>query len=310
LPSHHAQDIPEALDALVIRMLALDPQLRPNSAVELLEQLAAISGDTHQAVDVQAYLTAPNMIGRSTPLLGVRRRMLRALRGHGASVFVTGPSGVGRSRFLDACALEAKLTGAMVLRAGPADATGDFAAARALLEQLRAQLSAAELEQFSIEVGSNERSSLQSQLTEYVTHGARRQSLAIIVDDVEDFDEPSLSLLGSLAQLARRHKLVLMCASAADLAARPEQAWRVLRAHSRTLALTALDAQQLEDMLQSVFGAIPSLKLLATRIHGLSAGLPRLVMEHPATAGPARSRQVSSHSGSSQTQNPERSHRS
>ena len=307
LPSALKHDVPEVLDALVMRMLALDPQARPHSAVELVERLAALSGAAHDderyATAVSAYLSAPTLIGRSAPLLGVRRRMLRALRSHGASLLVTGPSGIGRSRFLDACSLEAKLAGATVLRAGRGDAVGEFAGARALLEQLRTQLPEAELARFpnaalargqprrvsrpsplppraaTADAEINARSALHAELFDYLTELARRQLLAIIVDDVEDFDEPSLSLLASLAQVVRQHRLMIVCAAASDAPERTDKAARALHASSRAILLSALDADQVEDMLRSVFGQIPNLKLLAARLHDLSAGLPRPVME-------------------------------
>jgi len=142
----HAPDVPEVLDALVMRMLSLDRQGRPNTAVELVERLSALAGlDSLAPCETltSAYLTTPTLVGRSELVMSVRRRIVRALAGHGASVLVTGPPGVGRSRFLDACVLEAKLAGALVLRIGRGDsASGAYGGARALIEQL-AQLTSA-----------------------------------------------------------------------------------------------------------------------------------------------------------------------
>src|SRR5262249_6282760 len=94
--------------------------------------------DSRLAVPM-AYLTAPTLVGRDTELVAVRRRALRALRGHGASLLVEGEAGVGRSRFLDACALEGKLVGGLVLRA---QTTAVHAAAYSVMRSLLLQLHA------------------------------------------------------------------------------------------------------------------------------------------------------------------------
>jgi predicted ATPase len=112
----------------------------------------------------------------------------------------------------------------------------------------------------------------------YLTGLSSRRLLAIIADDVEDFDEPSLALLANLARVVREHKLILVSASASGAESRA-QAYRMLSAASRSIELTPLDEDQVEELLRSVFGDIPNLKLLAPRIYGLSAGLPRLCME-------------------------------
>jgi hypothetical protein len=305
LPSAFAHDVPESLDALVMRMLSLDPQGRPGLAVELVERLTALAGldldDVRYATAVRAYLTAPALVGRRSALLGVRRRTLRALRNHGASIFVTGVAGIGRSRFLDACALEAKLAGAIVLRVSRADSGSDFAAARALFEQLPGQLSDAELANLPsaalarskswpihapgraslppvIDLASSERGPIQAELFAYLTALASRRLLAILADDLEDIDEPSLALLASLAQVVREHRLVLVGASVTGVAPRVP-AYRALAAASRTLPLAPLEEAEVEELLRSVFGEIPNLTVLASRIYGLSAGLPRLCME-------------------------------
>src|SRR5436189_199403 len=58
------------------------------------------------------------------------------MRGRGGSLSISGASGVGRSRFLDACLLDAKLLGALVLRADASDAHTEYGAVRALAAQL------------------------------------------------------------------------------------------------------------------------------------------------------------------------------
>ncbi|HKP57661.1 MAG TPA: serine/threonine-protein kinase [Polyangiales bacterium] len=294
LPSLYANDVPEALDALVMRLLSLDALRRPASAVELVERFSTLAGleldDLRDAIAVNAYLTTPSLIGRETELLNVRRLTLGALHARGASVWVGGVSGVGRSRLLDACALDAKLAGAAVLRVGRADAGADFATARALFEQLPGQVSEAEMEAFphaalarcrsaSDGLEQSDRSKTQAELVAFLSSLSKRRMLAIIADDVAAFDEPSLSTLASLQPAVQDRKLILICADANDARVRARAPWQTLFARSQRFELQPLNEEQVEELLRSVFGELADLKLLATRIFGLSAGLPRSCME-------------------------------
>src|SRR5690606_27230715 len=75
--------------------------------------------------------------GRDSQLATVRERMLAMQQGRGGTLLVRGPGGSGRSRFLDACVLEAKLLGAHVLRADRGDAeSGAHGVAGSLCRQL------------------------------------------------------------------------------------------------------------------------------------------------------------------------------
>ena len=68
----------------------------------------------------RAYLATPTLVGRERALVAVRKRLLSLARGDGGALLIEGEPGSGRSRLLDACALEAKLLGAAVLRADAA----------------------------------------------------------------------------------------------------------------------------------------------------------------------------------------------
>ncbi len=307
LPSHYARDVPEAVDALVMQMLSRDPQARPSTAVELVERFSALAGlehdDARYATVVSAYLTAPTLLGRGPALVSVRRHTLRSLGGRGACLWVSGVAGAGRSRFLDACALEAKLAGSIVLRLGRGDARSDFAGARALFEQLDSQASEAErhgwpaaaLARSTTHVATssstslpptrgedsrgNERAAIHSALFDYLTSLAARRPLAIMADDVEDFDEPSLALLAGLGRAASSGKLILITTTIPDATPRAPAPYHALAAASRSRTLDPLDEGEVELLLRSLFGMIPNLGLLAPRIYRLSAGLPKLCME-------------------------------
>ncbi len=138
-PSRYVPEIPKELDQLVLSLIHLDIMGRPTSAAEVMERLSAIAGLRldEQLLVRQAYLSTPTLVGRDDLLLRVRKLMVRAMRHRGGTVMITGASGMGRSRFLDACVLEGKLMGAAVLRADASDANaGNWGAVSAMAAQL------------------------------------------------------------------------------------------------------------------------------------------------------------------------------
>src|SRR5262249_17777235 len=108
--SQLAADIPPALDALCAALMRIDPSQRPQNAFEVMRRLETIAGTQHhEPLGVsQAYLTTPALVGRAAPLRDFYQRMLRALYAEGSAVCYQSPPGLGRSRMLDACVLEAK----------------------------------------------------------------------------------------------------------------------------------------------------------------------------------------------------------
>jgi hypothetical protein len=138
-PSSFEESIPEKLDALVLFLLELEPVARPMNAAEVMERLAAIASleiDEQLRVS-QSYLATPMLVGRDAQVLRVRKHLIRSRRGAGRTVVVEGVSGMGRSRFLDACILEGKLLGATIVRADASDAhSGAWGAVRAIGNQL------------------------------------------------------------------------------------------------------------------------------------------------------------------------------
>lgn len=138
-PSQLAQSIPATLDALVMELIQLDPSERPDSAAEVMLRLTSIAGlpVSEQVTVSGAYLVTPNLVGRDHFLTRFRRRLRRAQQGHGRALSVTADRGLGRTRALDACALEVKLAGGSLARADCLDAQqGDYGVARALCQQL------------------------------------------------------------------------------------------------------------------------------------------------------------------------------
>ncbi len=301
-PSRLVPEIPGSLSDLILNLLALDRNARPHSAAEVLSRLCAIAELPleEQVAVSHAYLIAPTLIGRDRALVAVRKQLLSLGRGDGGVLLIEGVAGSGRSRLLDACAIEAKLLGAAVLRADAGDgAQGDFGVVRALGRQLFALMpkQAAQAARLSRKVlapvlddlpyegsGSTsvvvpERELLVRELRDFVLALTRKQRLLIAIDDFERIDEPSMAVLAALAYKAERHPLVVALAIDRDSNSAISPAQRLLRSVGSQVALEPLTQAQSESLTRAVFGDVPHLQLVAARIYGLAQGNPRATME-------------------------------
>ncbi len=300
-PARFVADIPSALDALVIEMLALDRNARPEHAAEVMSRLCAIASlpsDEHDAVS-HAYLRLPSLVGRDAALIAIRKRMLALARGEGGTLCVDGVPGSGRSRMLDATAIEAKLAGAVVVRADARDAAiGHFGVARALYHQLCRLLPqpAAEAIRLSTTLGgflpeelpeqgrttlppsARDEAVMVRELRDFILTLCGSQRMVIAVDDADRIDERSAALLASLGHRAQRNRLLLVFSVDRNERALRSPALRMLYAGAVQVEIEELSAEHAELLMRSVFGDVPHLGLVATHIHGLSHGNPRAAM--------------------------------
>ena len=114
-PSQYNKQIPEMLDAIILKLLEKEPELRYRSAKGLINDLELIQqgkkkfelgkGDTTLRLD---FVTA--MIGR-TKELGTLNDALVNLDKEGRLIFITGEAGIGKSRLADEFRKEVLKTG-------------------------------------------------------------------------------------------------------------------------------------------------------------------------------------------------------
>ncbi len=303
-PSAYANDVPEALDQLVLELLALDRDARPANAADVMERLGVIEGRPidEQLVVAQAYLSTPRLVGRERPLRRVRKETLKAIRGRGRAVLIEGPSGVGRSRFLDAVALDAKLQGGLVFRADPDDAEdGPYGVIRALARQMideapefalalaRPRIGLlghaipellARVPDASLDPVADSgllRAALLPALREWFLARAGERSLVFAVDDFHRIDEPSAAVLALLSQEIRTANVAIVVTAELDgnAASGPR---KLLAETAERVVLEPLELHDTAALLASVFGEVPNLGLLAHRLQTISRGNPRDVM--------------------------------
>lgn len=313
-PSKLVPGIPPALDHLVASLLRIDPAERPRSAFEVIQRLAAIAGIDHvePAEASQGYLTTPVMVGRDAVLRSFRHRLEKSSRGDGGSgVLVHCAPGMGRTRLLEACTLEAKTLGITVLRASANDSSGEaFGCARKLCEQLLDRLPeeamvaardagvAAVLFQRDIVSPSGElvetpppsrvglwaestnqgRLSLQSALASWLLRVSRDNPLLVAVDDVKRVDEASCALLAALAHGAADRRLVVFVTADSSATPLSPTAFRVLTHRCAPLELEPLTLSETSALLTSVFGDVPNVSIVSEQLHRIAEGRPRQTM--------------------------------
>lgn len=295
-PSARVAGIPRALDDLTLSLLSLEPARRPPSAFAVMQHLAAIASLESQEADSvsRAYLTTPALTGRTALLASLRQLLLQGLDSGGPGVLLWGAApGLGRSRLLDACMLEAKTLGALVLRATARGTPQDFELAYALAEHLIETVAvdplATQFPQLLAERAGrmrlrelaelrSEPAQLEQALVQMFRAASKTQPLVFAVDDAQRIDERSAALIALLMERFRYGRgFVLLTAEHGTGAVSPALGALVRRCAS--LAVAPLDLPETRELFASVFGDVPNLASIAEEIFGIARGNPRASME-------------------------------
>ena len=119
-------DMPRALEAVILRLLAKDPNQRFATATEtlsalrtsLLEPDGGTSAEAADAVAILDALSRGRLVGRAVELAEVRELWRRAREGRGHAVLLSGEPGAGKTRLAREVTVQAALDGAVVLTGG------------------------------------------------------------------------------------------------------------------------------------------------------------------------------------------------
>ena len=241
-PSRHNPDVPEALDRIVLRLLAKQPDDRPANAKEARElMLSALEEQPAEAPEERPAnplesLAGGVFVGRELELEQLREAVDSALAGRGSLQLLVGEPGIGKTRASEELATYARVSGARVYwgrcredEGAPAywpwvQAIRSYARDAdpvALAWQLGA--GAAEVAQLIPEVAEKldiepatgtdseeARFRLFDSVTSLLLAAARDRPIVIVLDDLHWADEPSLLLLRFAArELASSGLLVL-----------------------------------------------------------------------------------------------------
>ncbi|HKP55337.1 MAG TPA: serine/threonine-protein kinase [Polyangiales bacterium] len=298
-PSVRVPDVPSGLDDLVLALINPEPTLRPHSAYEVMQRLAALADlpEREAAAVSAAYLTTPTLVGREAMLRDFRERLVASRVSRAGALLFEGPAGVGRSRLLDACALEAKTLGFTVLRARARNTRARYAAAHELTEHLVQALPGLEFQALAPELfaaGAENDNQPRLQLRAFSDTAldaeqlqraicalwigvSRSHPLLIAVDDVHRIDPQSAAVLVALLDSPRRSGTFLALSADSDEAS--TEALHALSRRAASSSVAALTREQTHALLGSLFGDVVNLELLARDVHDLARGNPRQTID-------------------------------
>ena len=264
-----------------------------------MEHICSIAGLALEEAGgvAHAYLTTPTLVGRDEPLSLVRERLLAAFRETGSAVVIAAPGGGGRSRLLDACVLDAKLLGFQVVRLDRSDAGPRSVRRRDGVVPPVVRARASDRARCGptprAGVGARHRSRARRRragrarsralanclatLRDFVLSTARSLRLMVAVDDADQIDEASASLLSTLAQKLRRRALCIVLS--VDSERESSAALEVLSELAERVVLAPLSEPQTEQLLMAVFGAANNLVTVAHRVQAIARGNPRAIMQ-------------------------------
>jgi hypothetical protein len=232
-PSWHNPQVPRALDALILQLLAKSPEDRPQSADALLSALNAVTTTSvPQITEAPAAnpldrLAAGVFVGREREVDELRRGLDDALSGRGQLLLLVGEPGIGKTRTASELCTYARLRGAQVLIGRCYEGEGAPAywpwmqAMRSYIEgcdaaELQSEMGpgAADVAQMVPEVHAKlpgltappaiepdqARFRLFDSITTFLKNASRRQPLVLLLDDLHWADKASLLMLQFLAR--------------------------------------------------------------------------------------------------------------
>lgn len=271
--------VPEALDALCVRLLEKDPDLRCGSAEAVLLELG---------VPPDAVVNLARWPERPFGRLQVRCRLSAAVaacaEGHGGVVVIEGGAGLGRSTLSRHVAVDAGRAGLRVHTLVGGGASGALDAFRPLVESLandvadpphviKALLGAfgegAVVERFAV-----------FQAVRGLLAGSPPR--VVVIDDAHRLDATSLELLEYLIRTTRglaQEAILYVLTRAPDGAGGGLASGTATGVRPTILTLGPMKLQAVEELVGSLVGTGPAVRALAARLHAEGEGNPAFIAE-------------------------------
>jgi class 3 adenylate cyclase len=244
-PSWHNPEVPRALESLVMRLLAKDPNERPESAAALPEALRAIVTSSSTTAPVAAdsdvnpldRLATGIFVGRDKEMDELRAGLEDSLSGRGRLMMLVGEPGIGKTRTSEEFATYARLRNVQVLWGRCYEGEGAPAywpwvqIIRSYVhdkepKELMSEMGpgAADIAQVVSEVGERlpglpapptlepdqARFRLFDSITTFLKNASKGAPLMVVLDDMHWADKPSLLLLQFLAKELRGSRLLVL----------------------------------------------------------------------------------------------------
>jgi serine/threonine-protein kinase len=303
------EDLPEALDELILSLLNRDALGRPASAAEVIDRLNALAGlEAEESLQAaESYLASTAFVGRAPELELMRKTLEHACSGKGASVLVESAPGMGKSRLVVHFGLTAQLEGATLVRVEARLHSTRFGVARAIALRLFDLLPDAALEAarpyaeplgwlspdlYRRVAGSDApalapvpravgeaRMRIQSALQDWVLELSQVRPLVLAVDDLEASDESSAGVLAVLSHRAPKHRLLVVGTIESSKARQAGPVLQTLMRNSERVELKSLTFDETKALVRSTFGDVLHLARLSQHLYTLCNGNPRHCLE-------------------------------
>jgi class 3 adenylate cyclase/Tfp pilus assembly protein PilF len=246
-PTWQNPEIPQALETLILDLLAKAPEDRVASARDVVERLRAStslaaaeqpdgSPQVGQVTTASSPAWAP-YVGRGEELASLKKAVDRAYSGNGGLVMIAGEPGIGKSRLAEETGVYANLRGMQVLW-GHCYENETGLPYIPFIEALRAHVATRAPEQLRSELGDGavdvaklvseirqvlpdipapvqseqeqERYRLFESVGVFLMNAAARQPIMLVLDDLHWADKPSLMLLQHLARRLASGRLLVV----------------------------------------------------------------------------------------------------
>lgn len=307
-PSSIVPELSPRVDALVLGLLAVEPSSRPATMTEVVERLNGLAqlptedADTQQAL-AASYLVQAELVGHEQELTVLRERLEALVAGRGGAMFVTGPSGVGRSRLLREMAERGQLAGVRTVLVDAGTHRHANGAAIAIVQRLLdlspaarheaeshsaslAELDRGLAERLGIAAAAPQgrmsgdwRARIQEMLFAIVAAATTDARVLLLVDNLDDADDGSLAMLAGLLRLTTLSPLMLVCSAQSSEPDRNSMPWRLIVERSQAVVLSPLSAVETLALTRSLFGDAPNVVRFAEWLHQHTGGLPLHCME-------------------------------
>jgi tetratricopeptide (TPR) repeat protein len=296
------EDIPAELDDLILSLLSRTPLARPFSAAEVIERACAIAGLTEAHPQAaRSHLISTEFVGRDREKRLLRNSIARLHDGAGSASIVDAPPGLGKTRLLMEAHLIARVAGITALHAEARLCPEFHGVALKLAMDLVELVPALAREMAAPHIGTlghlstelrdrldpnvslavmpatpgEARMRVQDALLEWFLAVAKRQKIAVFVDDIHELDQGSAAFLAALARKSERGQLLVIATASQEEARVLDDAVKALRAAAKTIRLPAFALDDTRALLRSAFGDVPHLPRLAEKLHERSGGNPQ-----------------------------------